>query len=87
MKEDILENDTIMPNDGKYYDKGSVVTLEAIPNSGYKFISWAQELSDGSITSNPSIPNPLTITVDKDVTYYAIFKNQIDDLSKDYLIF
>ncbi|CAA0246504.1 InlB B-repeat-containing protein [Tenacibaculum maritimum] len=48
------------------YDKGTVVTLEAIPNTGYEFSEWAGDVT-GKI-------NPLNVTVNADKNITAIFK-------------
>ncbi|WP_406745805.1 InlB B-repeat-containing protein [Tenacibaculum maritimum] len=48
------------------YDKGTVVTLEAIPNTGYEFSEWAGDVT-GKI-------NPLNVTVNADKNIIAIFK-------------
>lgn len=49
--------------DGQY-DSGATATLDAEPNSGYRFVSWSDENTD----------NPRRITVTKDATYTAIFE-------------
>ena len=47
------------------YDKGATVTLKAIPNEGYRFVSWGDEVTD----------NPRTVTAKVNgVTYAAIFE-------------
>ena len=46
------------------YREGSVVTLTAVPNSGYEFVSW----NDGN--TNPS----RTETINSDITLSAIFR-------------
>ena len=46
------------------YEYGSTVTLTAVPNVGYKFVSW----SDGTISPEKSF------TVTKSISYNAIFK-------------
>jgi uncharacterized repeat protein (TIGR02543 family) len=47
------------------YAYGEVVTLQAVPNAGYKFSSWA---SDATGTTNPT-----TITIGKNMTVTAKF--------------
>ncbi len=46
------------------YEYGSTATLTAVPNVGYKFVSW----SDGTISPEKSF------TVTKSISYNAIFK-------------
>ena len=47
------------------YDKGATVTLKAIPNEGYRFVSWGDEVTD----------NPRSIIANVNgVTYSAIFE-------------
>lgn len=48
---------------GGQYDSGATATLNAIPNSGYRFVSW----SDGGNQSH-------SVTVTKDATYTATFE-------------
>ena len=48
---------------GGEYGKGSVVTLTATPNAGYKFVNW----------SNGSTDNPLVLEVTEDVNITANF--------------
>ena len=49
---------------GGEYEVGSTATIAAIPNQGYRFVSW----NDGNTD------NPRTITVTEDATYIAIFE-------------
>ena len=46
------------------YDIGSTATLEAIPNEGYRFLSWTDGNTD----------NPRNVTVEQDATYTATFE-------------
>jgi len=47
------------------YDKGTVVTLTATPNEGYRFVSWGDDVTD----------NPRTVTADVNgVVYSAVFE-------------
>jgi len=64
---------TTDPSPGTYtYDEGTVVTIRAIPNSGYTFSGWS---GDASGTTNP-----ITITMDSDKSITAIFaREQSDD--------
>ena len=50
---------------GKTYDPGTVVTLTAVPDSGYMFVDWSGDIS-GSV-------NPTTITMDADKAVLANF--------------
>jgi hypothetical protein len=54
------------PNCGSGYSAGTSVTLTASPASGYKFFRWT-----GSIASTN---NPLTVTVNNDMSLTANFK-------------
>jgi uncharacterized protein YjdB len=49
---------------GGYYAYGSVITLTAIPNTGYKFVSWSD--------SNTNATRDITVT--DDVSYTATFQ-------------
>ncbi len=49
---------------GGTYDVGATVTLTAIPNAGYRFLSWNDDNTD----------NPRTIVVDGDSTFIASFR-------------
>ena len=46
------------------YDNGSTVTITAIPNEGYRFISWTDGNTD----------NPRQVIVERDTTYTATFE-------------
>ena len=47
------------------YNKGTSVTLTAVPNQGYRFVSWGDESTD----------NPRTVTANENgVIYSAIFE-------------
>ncbi len=50
---------------GGVYDDGTVVTLTAVPASGWQFDNWSGDLSGSN--------NPETITMDSDKTVTAIF--------------
>ena len=58
---------TRTPNSDKY-DQGSVVSLKATPNFGYKFVKW----TDGS-DNYLSTTNPYPVTMDADKTIKAVF--------------
>ena len=51
---------------GGSYDLGTQVTLEAVPDSGYKFSYWTGAVS--------SMQNPLTVTADVAKSYTAVFE-------------
>lgn len=51
--------------DGGVYNSGTLVTLTAVPDSGWQFGSWAGD-ADGS-------QNPVEIFMDEDKTVSAIF--------------
>ena len=65
-------------------EPGTSVTLTAIPNDGYDFLSWE---SGGVATSGD---NPYTFTVDEDIVLTAVFEriNDINDVaSADIKVF
>jgi hypothetical protein len=65
------------------YDEGTVVTLIATPNAGYEFLYWT--VGEKMLTDNP-----LTLTVDNDITVVATFKSILttgtDNLENNTLI-
>jgi len=63
-------NGTITRNPvGPTYPSGTVVTLTAVPNSGYTFTGWSVDLT-GSV-------NPATITMNSDKSVTAVFDTNI----------
>ena len=60
---------------GGEYEVGSTATIAAIPNQGYRFVSW----NDGNTD------NPRTITVTEDATYIASFEEGVGIESRDML--
>jgi pectin methylesterase-like acyl-CoA thioesterase len=58
---------TRTPNSDNY-DQGSVVSLQATPNFGYKFVKW----TDGS-DNDLSTANPYSVTMDAAKTIKAVF--------------
>ena len=78
-------NDTTMGTvDGAgVYEEGTVVTLIATPNAGYEFLYW-------TVGEKMLADNPLTLTVDSDVTVMATFKSTlttgVDDIENNTLI-
>ena len=60
---------------GGEYEFGEEVTITAIPNEGYRFVSW----NDGNTD------NPRTITVTEDATYIASFEEGVGIESRDML--
>ena len=46
------------------YDNGSTATITAVPNEGYRFVSWTDENTD----------NPRQVIVERDTTYTATFE-------------
>lgn len=46
------------------YEKGTTVSISAIPNTGYKFLQWRE---------GESIANPRNVVVNGDSTYNALF--------------
>ncbi len=60
---------TVTPPSGEY-PYGSVVTLEAVPDSGYAFAAWVGE-GEGSYTGNL---NPVDVTLVSSITETALFE-------------
>ncbi|MCF7804879.1 MAG: right-handed parallel beta-helix repeat-containing protein [Candidatus Marinimicrobia bacterium] len=54
---------------GLTYDPGTVVTLTAVPDSGYVFTGWSGDLSGET--------NPATITMDGDKSVEAVFDVEV----------
>jgi uncharacterized repeat protein (TIGR02543 family) len=61
----IVGNGAITPTSGSTYLAGTIVDVNAIPNSGWQFITWGGDLSGST--------NPTTITMDGDKTISATF--------------
>jgi len=60
------------PEPGTYaYDPGTEVTIEALPESGYRFSEWT-----GDVPSGNENENPITITMDSDKSITANFIRQ-----------
>ena len=60
---------TTTPAPGTYqYNKGSQVTVTAIPDSGYQFDYW-------NVNGTKNTSNPITLTLNTDVTLTAYFKS------------
>ena len=57
------------------YAFGTVATITATPNEGYRFVSW----NDGNTD------NPRTITVTEDATYISTFEEGVGIESRDML--
>ena len=55
----------ITGNDGQY-TAGATATLTAVPAAGYKFVNW-------TVGEEPKTENPLTLTVNSDLTVTANF--------------
>ena len=60
---------------GGEYEVGTEITITAIPNEGYHFVTW----NDGNTD------NPRTITVTEDATYIATFEEGVGIESRDML--
>ena len=60
---------------GGEYEVGTEITITAIPNEGYHFVTW----NDGNTD------NPRTITVTEDATYIASFEEGVGIESRDML--
>jgi hypothetical protein len=59
---------TTNPAPGTYtYSEGSTVTVQAIPNTGYRFKNW-------TLDTTSSTENPITVYMDKDYTLTAYFE-------------
>ena len=68
----INNNGTVNYESGKY-PEGETISLEATPESGYRFIGW-----DGEDLESPTDENPITIFMDSNKSIIANFVN-IDD--------
>lgn len=69
------------------YHYNEVITIKAIPNSGYKFVGWSSTSDGNNIVT--SADETQTITVTSDITYYAVFKNNsaihvLNESTSDY---
>jgi len=63
------------PSPGTYaYDDGTQVSVTATPNNGYQFNGWSEDIS--------GISNPITITMDSDISITAHF-TEISNESED----
>ena len=72
----ISDNDSMgTVSGGGEYEVGTEITITAIPNEGYHFVSW----NDGNTD------NPRTITVTEDATYIASFEEGVGIESRDIL--
>ena len=60
---------------GGEYEVGTEITITAIPNEGYHFVTW----NDGNTD------NPRTITITEDATYIASFEEGVGIESRDML--
>ena len=67
LKVNKVGNGTVNPAGGNY-NFGTVVTLTAIPDTGYHFVRWS-----GNVPSGHESDNPLTITMDSDKIITAEF--------------
>ncbi len=52
---------------GGVYDKNTMITLHAVPDSGWEFVHWEGDVSGSE--------NPLSITMDDNKTIRAVFEN------------
>jgi len=73
-----------------YYNSGTVVTVYAIPNSGYIFSSWSggppESISSPTVISTNGIAaTTTTITVNSNKTIGAIFNQDLSDSDGDTL--
>ncbi|MDE6439710.1 MAG: hypothetical protein K2K51_01630 [Bacteroidales bacterium] len=59
---------------GGDYEPGAQATIEAIPNSGYRFVRW----QNYSLSYADQTKNPLALTVNDDITLTAIFAKNGD---------
>ena len=67
----VLNDSTMGRAEGAgFYNEGQEVTLTALPNAGYEFVSWT--LDEELLTSNP-----LILTVEGNITLLATFKSTV----------
>lgn len=67
----VLSNNTewgVVTGSGTYIN-GTTVNIEAVPTSGYYFIKWSDNV----------VSNPRSITVNSDLTLYALFSSNPND--------
>ena len=65
------ENGSVKPDSGTFR-KGSSVTLEASPDSGYKFVNWSA-YNTGIINDGNDTTNPLSLQLNQDISLVANF--------------
>ena len=58
------------------YGPGQQLTFNAYPNEGYEFVEWVNEATGQKYTSNP-----LTVSVNSDGNFVAVFAPSTFDLS------
>lgn len=61
------EAGTVTPESGNY-DAGEVLSLAAVPEEGWVFVRWEQDLS--------TIANPMNVTMNKDYNVVAVFEKK-----------
>lgn len=83
----VTANSIDISNSSRSYDENTDIILKAIPNSGYKFVGWYQMGPGGSYGNSGTSDNIQINNIARDYTFRARFENQIEELSKDYLIF
>ena len=76
----------ILSGSGTYH-YNDVITIKAIPNSGYKFVGWSSTSDGNNIVT--SADETQTITVTSDINYYAVFRNNsaihvLNESTNDY---
>jgi outer membrane protein assembly factor BamB len=66
----VIDSGVVSKNpDKSFYNSSESVTLTATPSTGYHFVSWK-----GDITQGQDTDNPLTITIDSNKTITATFE-------------
>jgi hypothetical protein len=67
---DVVDSGVVSKNpDKSFYNSGESVTLTATPSTGYHFVSWKGDITQGQDTGNP-----LTIAIDSNKTLTATFE-------------
>jgi hypothetical protein len=65
----VVGNGVVTPASGSTHLENSIVTVQAIPDTGWQFSGWSGDLTGGT--------NPATITMNSDKTITATFTEQL----------
>ena len=70
---------------GSCYEKGTTLTVTAIPNVGYQFKSWVIKVGENSSTFPTD--NPLTLVLTEDTVISAIFTEALPEFISAQLLY